>query len=389
MAVKQRVSLSGEKVAFYTWEGCKLLVEGTPEVVYVSSETLMVPYANTHEALEARRRAARTAGSGVGGGGTAPQGPRTVIVGPTDVGKSTLAKVLLNYAARLGWEPTFVDLDIGQGTVTLPGCLAAAPIEAPADAEEGLAGVADVPLVYFFGHTSPSERPELYKQLLGRLVGLLDSRAETAGPLVRSSGWVVNTMGWVEGLGYQMLLHTIDATKADVVIVLGQERLYSQLNNAFKARKGVEVVKLPASGGAVPRNPEYRRKARMQRVREYFYGPRNDLSPHSSSARFDELQVWRVGGAPRAPSSALPIGAAAQQDPLKLSQVQWAPDMMHSVLAVSHAESKDDILRTNVAGFIYVTDVDMIKNRVTFMAPCPGPLPSRMLLTGSIKWLEQ
>ena len=70
-------------------------------------------------------------------------------------------------------------------------------------------------------------------------------------------------------------------------------------------------MKLPSSPGAVPRNTDYRRKSRMQRVREYFYGPKNDMSPHSSSARFDELQVYRVGGAPRAPSSALPIGAEA------------------------------------------------------------------------------
>ena len=196
-----------------------------------------------HLAPRAARRArhypleARTAGAagGPGGAGGQPQGPRTIIVGPTDVGKSTLCRVLLNYAARLGWQPTLLDLDIGQGTVTIPGTLAAAPVEAPAAAEEGLR--AEAPLVYFFGHTSPSERPELYKQLLARLVGTLESRAETAGPLVRSSGWLINTMGWVEGLGYQMLLHTIDVTKADVVLVLGQERLYSQISTAMKVRR--------------------------------------------------------------------------------------------------------------------------------------------------------
>ena len=55
MAVKQRVSLSGEKVAFYTWEGCKLLVEGTPEVVYVSSETLMVYHPHVIVGINAQR----------------------------------------------------------------------------------------------------------------------------------------------------------------------------------------------------------------------------------------------------------------------------------------------------------------------------------------------
>ncbi len=35
------------------------------------------------------------------------------IVGPVDAGKSTLGKILLNYAVRAGWAPTAVDLDIG------------------------------------------------------------------------------------------------------------------------------------------------------------------------------------------------------------------------------------------------------------------------------------
>ena len=35
------------------------------------------------------------------------------IVGPTDVGKSSLSKMLLNYAVREGASPTMVELDIG------------------------------------------------------------------------------------------------------------------------------------------------------------------------------------------------------------------------------------------------------------------------------------
>ena len=43
------------------------------------------------------------------------------------MGKSSLCKILLNYGVRAGWLPTFADLDIGQGSVTVPGCLAATP----------------------------------------------------------------------------------------------------------------------------------------------------------------------------------------------------------------------------------------------------------------------
>lgn len=37
-----------------------------------------------------------------------------MICGPTDVGKSTLCRLLLNYAVRMGRRPVYVDLDLGQ-----------------------------------------------------------------------------------------------------------------------------------------------------------------------------------------------------------------------------------------------------------------------------------
>lgn len=53
-------------------------------------------------------------------------------------------------------------------------------------------------------------------------------------PQVRADGMVVNTMGWVDNLGYDLLLHSIQALKADVVIVVGQDRLHSQLRNELR-----------------------------------------------------------------------------------------------------------------------------------------------------------
>lgn len=81
------------------------------------------------------------------------QGPRVIVVGPTDSGKSTLARMLLSWAAKQGWKPTFVDLDIGQGSITIPGCISATPIELPIDPVEGVP--LEMPLVYFFGHVTP------------------------------------------------------------------------------------------------------------------------------------------------------------------------------------------------------------------------------------------
>ena len=78
------------------------------------------------------------------------------------------------------------------------------------------------------------------------------------------------------------------------------------------------MVRLASSGGVVTRSPTVRKSARTQRVRAYFYGPRGDLSPASQTVRFDELKIYRVGGGPRAPTSALPLGAALSSFHLRL-----------------------------------------------------------------------
>ena len=68
------------------------------------------------------------------------------------------------------------------------------------------------------------------------------------------------------------------------------------------------MVRLHSSGGVVTRTPQVRKQSRTRRTKEYFYGVRGDLSPHSQTASFEELRIFRIGGGPRAPSSALPLG---------------------------------------------------------------------------------
>jgi hypothetical protein len=57
---------------------------------------------------------------------------------------------------------------------------------------------------------------------------------------------------------------------------------------------------------------------------------------------------------PAAPQSALPIGAESKQDPVRLVEVYPTPDLVHSVLAVSHSKTPEGVLESNVAGFIVV-----------------------------------
>lgn len=107
------------------------------------------------------------------------------------------------------------------------------------------------------------------------------------------------------------------------MLVLDQERLYSDLSNDITGRgKPAQVIKLNKSGGTlvrlilsithndicdshiyylldsgvVTRDTEYRRKTRNDKIREYFYGPTGDLCPHSTIVDFDDVILLRVGG---------------------------------------------------------------------------------------------
>ncbi|KAK4603956.1 hypothetical protein RGQ29_012462 [Quercus rubra] len=343
----------------------------------------MVSYVNVHAILEGRRNRAKASPSN---DSDSSQGPRVIVVGPTDSGKSSLSKMLLSWAAKQGWKPTYVDLDIGQGSITIPGCIGATPIEMPIDPVEGIP--LDMPLVYFFGQATPSNNVDLYKVLVKELAKILE-RQFAGNAESRAAGMVINTMGWIEGLGYELLLHAIDTFNANVVLVLGQEKLWSMLRDVMKNNKpNVDVVKLQKSGGVVNRNAKFRQKARSYRIREYFYGLTNDLSPHSNTASFSDFFVYRIGGGPQAPRSALPIGAEPAADPTRLVPVSINPDLLHVVLAVSFAKEPDEIISSNVAGFIYITDIDMQRKKIIYLAPSAGDLPSKYLIVGNLTWLE-
>ncbi|GAB4858952.1 Protein CLP1 [Ancistrocladus abbreviatus] len=370
------------KFAVFTWYGATIEMDGATETDYTADETPMISYVNVHAVLEARRNRAKASSSS---DSDSSQGPRVVVVGPTDSGKSTLSRMLLSWAAKQGWKPTFVDLDIGQGSITIPGCIAATPIEMPIDPVEGIP--LEMPLVYFYGHTSPSVNVDLYKVLVTELAQTLEKQF-SGNAESRAAGMVINTMGWIDGTGYELLLHAIDTFNADVLLVLGQEKLCSMLKEVHRSKPKVDVVKLQRSGGVVSRNSKYRQRSRGYRIREYFYGLSNDLSPHSNVANFSDLSVYRIGGGPQAPRSALPIGAEPAADPTRVVPVNISQDMLHLVLAVSFAKEPDQIISSNVAGFIYITEVDVQRRKITYLAPSAGELPNRILIIGSLAWLE-
>ena len=93
-------------------------VTGAPSTDYVSDETPMHAYANVHLALEKMRVRALSShrGSPLPPGleqEVDPDPPRVLILGPESSGKTTVCKILTNYAVRAGqgWTPMYVNTD--------------------------------------------------------------------------------------------------------------------------------------------------------------------------------------------------------------------------------------------------------------------------------------
>jgi polyribonucleotide 5'-hydroxyl-kinase len=227
----------GRKLAVFTWYGAELAVGGAVSTVYTSDETAVPLHANLHQRLEGRREEARATGA---------SGPRVLLAGPTDSGKSTICRTLCAYACRVGRAPTYVDLDLGQGEVSVPGAVAATPLDRLClNVEDGYAHT--TPLAYFFGHPSAHETAAVYRNYVQRLADTVNRRM-ASDDLARVSGLVVNTMGWVEGEGYPVLLDAIRAFQADVVVVMGHDRLFAQLSEDVK-----KIEYSAAAGGSAGR----------------------------------------------------------------------------------------------------------------------------------------
>nr|CAG8552573.1 12842_t:CDS:10 [Entrophospora candida] len=333
---------------------------GSCSVEYVANETPMISYLNLHIALEQCREEAKEKNE---------QGPR--VLGPEDVGKTSLSKILLSYAFRLGRQPIYVDLD---GSITMPGTLSATPITHLLDVEEGFGsssttaptiGSSMIPIVYYYGYPDPGENVKLYKVLTSKLANSIKKRLEK-DEYARISGLVIDTNGLIDNTGYDIIQHCVDAFDVNIIIVLGHERLYSDMARLYSDHSKIHVLKLAKSGGVVYQDKGFRRQVQMRKIREYFYGlPKVELSPCSTLINLNDVTIFRVGVGSLAPPSALPIGFDRRVSETQLVKVEPDDTLRHSILAITASNSSDEIeiLESSIIGFIYAEE-DVGRKRV-------------------------
>ncbi|KAI1339515.1 Clp1-domain-containing protein [Xylariaceae sp. FL0016] len=382
------------KTKINTWHGCTLEIESTGHGydAYTSEpsadETPMVPYLNLHFKLEGLREAAHRTGQ---------MGPRVLVVGPPNSGKTSLVKMLTGWATRMGRQPLVANTDCKEGMLALPGTLSAAVFATIFDLttdwgttpSNGPSAIpVKLPLAYYYGLGQPEDNPKLFKRLLSRLAVAGTSRL-AEDPDVKTAGMLLDTGGLTAKGGYDHIAHIVAEFSINIVVVLGSERVSSEMQKRFAGQKtslGEElaVVLLDKSGGVVERDATFMQQVREAAMREYFFGDaKATLSPSTQQVDFSTLSIWRVNDAPSQSTS---------EDDVYVDMIEKTePSMMmqNCVLAVVYASTRDaaDTIRdANVMGFVYVAEVDEKRRKLKILAPVGGRLGDRPLLYGS--WPE-
>ncbi|KAI4961767.1 Cleavage polyadenylation factor subunit clp1 [Alternaria arbusti] len=389
-------TFQGTKGAIFTWHGCKLDIGGEVESDYIAEETPMMSCANLHFALENLRDRSIASGS-------VEMGPRILVVGPENSGKTSLVKTLTSYAVKTSRQPMVMNLDPRQGMLSVPGSFSAAVYSSIVDIEEGwgsspISGPSPIPvkmpLVYHYGLKDPEEG-RVFKPLVTRMALAVTSRLEE-DTLSKQAGFIIDSSGAIsQGRNgvYDNIEHIVSEFSVNVVITLGSERLYSDLSRKFSARTGgdpsetVSVVRLDKSGGCVDRSEEYMKALRHAQIKEYFFGKGDEtLAPSSQMADAADLNIFRVvegegnGGVDE-------YGMTVERQIFE--KVTPSEALQNQLLAITTASPNDpqSVIRdSSIRGYIYVADVDEAKKKVKLLSPLPGQTPGNAMILGS--WPE-
>ncbi|KAI0797538.1 hypothetical protein C8Q75DRAFT_738679 [Abortiporus biennis] len=445
------------KAAVYTWRGCTLEVTGQPSVEYISEETPMSAYSNLHIAFEAMRVKAllhtrittypdtATAQDIADDSDGPSDAPRILILGPECSGKTTVTKLLLNYATRAGqgWSPMLVNVDPSEGGPMLPGAISVTPISFPiytstpahclgsaeTTAPTHIPSNSLLPLGYWYGHAQTKRNPLLLDRLIRNLGENIwdrwdtDTQGKASGLIVDTPSSFAASSGSSNDHRNSLIKACVDAFRINVILVVGHEKLNVEMQRTYG--NNISVVKIPKSGGVVELDALYRSRIHKYQMHSYMYGeritlpkglaqptstsansiliagePYSDftLSPSSTIVPFGDLSIWRIGEETMAPTSALPIGATrvvSEMQPLLVDPSQSGSGLYNSLLAIIAPPNPDEserydeeILDLHIVGFIVISSIDIPNKRMTVLAPSQASLVGKTAIVGSFEWQE-
>ncbi|PVH16869.1 uncharacterized protein CXQ87_004425 [Candidozyma duobushaemuli] len=426
------VRLTGVKVAVYApTSGCSLEYtlsinkeninisnEDASISEYTSDESVMPNHQNFHFALELLRQEAAA---------SSKRGPKVLILGNKQSGKTALAKTLVSYAVKMDHMPLLINLNPQDGVFSVPGSLTAAAISDNLDLESagGWGGSTTSgatfhnpkqPLVKNYGYDNIEENLELFKYQVSQLGVAALSRMEE-DPKVRSSGFVIDTPA-LNIKDVVVIENILSDFEVDLVVVVGNERLTVDLKRKFQHRiekNSLNIIKMPLSGGVAEVNDSFIRKVQEETIKEYFNGNyKTRLSPYKTDVDLTTFQVYKVvkiaefnsqmaflpSGDDYAPEESGEPDVKKEESSLDKYYVKLdepsSSNLENSVVAITNVPipsasgklSPRDLLNCSILGYAHVSRVDDTKKRMSLLLPFPGQIPHNIIIATGIGYTE-
>ena len=208
-------------------------------------------------------------------------GGTTMIVGGTDVGKTTFTRLLVNRACSRGLKVALLDADVGQSEIGPPTCVGLAHIERPIVSFLEASSHA----IAFVGATSPANYASEH-------IVAVKKMAELAGERLL----IIDTAGYIHGSGARRLAHLeFDLINPSHIVGLQRKSELNPILQGMRHRRHCQIhtPSIPKIIGVKP--PAFRAQRRAMRFASYF---QNSVE---RSFAFDEIAMtgtWLCGGSP-------------------------------------------------------------------------------------------
>ena len=213
-----------------------------------------------------------------------------LVIGATDVGKSTFCRFLIERGVTSGLRVGFVDADVGQSQIGPPttiGLKVFAPDDSMGSAVPSIpfAALAEIDgepdALYFVGWASPE------RHLLQCVAGtrlMVDAALKTGIDFI-----VVDTTGYIEGDTAVILKqHKIELIKPTHLICLHRSRELDTIITPFEGNDTIQIHRLLPHRSVRSKSDEFRRKYRESSFARYFSDCVQEILP------FDQIHGQRT-----------------------------------------------------------------------------------------------
>ena len=202
-----------------------------------------------------------------------------LVIGATDVGKSTFCRFLIERGVTSGLRVGFVDADVGQSQIGPPTTIGL-KIFASNGATESLED-SEPDALYFVGWTSPE------RHLLQCVTGtrlMVDTALKSGADFI-----VVDTTGYIEGdTAVVLKQHKIELIKPTHLICLHRSRELETIVAPFEGNDAIQTHHLPPHRSVRSKSDDFRRNYRESSFSCYFSDCVQEMLP------FDQVRGQRT-----------------------------------------------------------------------------------------------